>query len=307
LSFGYGLYQLITCMAAGATLVLEKNFVFPARALEIMVRERVTGFPGVPTMFALLLGLTDLARHDLHALRYVTNAGAALPVSHLQALHAALPHVQIFSMYGQTECQRVCYLPPEEVERRPGSVGIAIPGTEVYIVDESGARVPPGTVGELVVRGSHVMRGYWEKPKETAERFRPGSLPGETVLYTNDLFRMDEDGFLYFVSRKDDIIKTRGEKVSPKEVENALFAMDGVREVAVVGVPDETLGEAVKAFVVPQDGVLLTEREIRAYCAQHLEDFMVPTYVVFLSGLPKMSSGKIDRQELRACAALPAR
>jgi acyl-CoA synthetase (AMP-forming)/AMP-acid ligase II len=305
LAFDYGLYQLIMAMRVGATLVLEKNFVFPYKAIEIMVRERVTGFPGVPTMFSLLLGLKDLANYDLSALRYVTNTAAALPVSHILALRAAFPQATLFSMYGLTECKRVCYLPPQELDQRPGSVGIAIPGTEVYIVDENGTRVPPGTIGELVVRGSHVMRGYWEKPTETAERYKPGPLPGETVLYTGDLFRMDEDGFLYFISRKDDIIKSRGEKVSPKEIENTLYAMEGVREVAVVGVPDATLGEAIKVFVAPQEGVVLTERDVRAYCARHLEDFMMPKYVEIWPALPKGGTGKIDKKELRACVASP--
>jgi long-chain acyl-CoA synthetase len=306
LAFDYGLYQLIMSVRVGATLVLEKNFVFPSRALEIMVRERVTGFPGVPTMFTLLLGRKDLASYDLRALRYITNTAAALPVSHILALRAAFPQATLFSMYGLTECKRVSYLPPQELDRRPGSVGVAIPGTEVYIVDENGTRVPPGTLGELVVRGSHVMRGYWEKPTETAQRFRPGPLPGETVLYTGDLFRMDEEGFLYFISRKDDIIKSRGEKVSPKEIENTLYAMAGVHEVAVVGVPDETLGEAIKVFVVPQEDAVLTERDVRAHCARHLEDVMMPKYIEFVTALPKSGTGKIDKKELRACVASPA-
>ncbi len=307
LAFGYGLYQLITCMQLGSALALERNFAFPYRAVEIMARERVTGFPGVPTMFALLLGLKDLAGYDLSHLRYITNAGAALPLRHLAGLRAALPHVKIYCMYGQTECQRVSYLPPEDVDRKAGSVGIAIPGTEVYIIDENGAKVGPGVTGELVVRGSHVMRGYWEKPGETAETFRPGPIPGETVLYTGDLFRMDEDGYLYFVSRRDDIIKTRGEKVAPKEMEDALYGMPGMREVAVIGVPDDTLGEAIKVFAVPEEGVTLSEREVRAFCARHFEDFMMPKYIEFLAALPKSGSGKIDKKELRACAVSPGR
>lgn len=306
LAFDYGLYQLIMAMRVGATLVLEKNFVFPYKAIEIMIRERVTGFPGVPTMFALLLGLKDLASFDLSALRYISNTAAALPVSHIQELRAAFPQVTLFSMYGLTECKRVSYLPPAELDRRPGSVGIAIPGTEVYIVDDNGEKAPPGVIGELVVRGSHVMRGYWEKPEETAKRYKPGPIPGELVLYTGDLFRKD-DGFLYFLGRKDDIIKSRGEKVSPKEIENVLYAMEGVYEVAVVGVLDAMLGEAIKIFVAPREGVTLTERAIRAYCTRHLEDFMMPKYIEIWPELPKGGTGKIDKKELQACAASPAR
>lgn len=307
LAFDYGLYQLIMSMRVGATLVLEKNFVFPYKAIEIMIRERVTGLPGVPTMFALLLGLKDLATYDLSALRYISNTAAALPVSHILKLRDAFPQVTLFSMYGLTECKRVSYLPPAELDRRPGSVGIAIPGTEVYIVDDDGNKTPPGVIGELVVRGSHVMRGYWEKPEETAKRFKPGAIPGEMVLYTGDLFRVDEEGFLYFISRKDDIIKSRGEKVSPKEIENTLYTLESVLEVAVVGVPDDVLGEAIKVFVAPKEGAVLTERDVRAHCSRHLEDFMMPKYVEIWSELPKGGTGKIDKKELKACAVSPAR
>ncbi|GAC1445114.1 MAG: class I adenylate-forming enzyme family protein [Chloroflexota bacterium] len=301
LAFDYGLYQLIMAMRVGATLVLEKNFVFPHRALEIVIRERVTGFPGVPTMFSTLLDLKDLQSYDLKSLRYISNTAAALPVSHIVGLRAAFPRVTLFSMYGLTECKRVSYLPPEELDRRSGSVGIAIPGTEVYIIDHEGNRVGPGVVGELIVRGSHVMRGYWEKPDETAKRYKPGSIPGEVVLHTGDLFRTDDEGFLYFVGRQDDIIKSRGEKVSPKEIENALYGMEGVLEVAVIGIPDEKLGEAIQIFVAPKAGAPITERDIRAYCARHLEDFMAPKYVEIWPSLPKGGSGKIEKKELRAC------
>ncbi len=298
LSFDYGLYQLLMTFKFGGTLVLEKSFAYPAAVLRLMEKERVTGFPGVPTMFAILLQM-DLSRYDLSSLRYITNTAAALPPSHIRQLRQKFPWAALYSMYGLTECKRVSYLPPEELDRRPDSVGIAIPNTEVWIVDENGHRVGPGVVGELVVRGSHVMRGYWEKPEATAERYRPGPIPGEQVLYTGDLFKMDEEGFLYFVARKDDIIKSRGEKVSPKEVENVLYSLDGVVEAAVIGVPDDILGEAIKAFVVRRDGNTLTERDVLRHCSRHLEDFMVPKYIEFRSELPKTPSGKIKKTDLR--------
>ena len=303
LAFTYGLYQLITGVLVGATLVLEKNFVFPSRALEVMCRERATAFPGVPTMFALVLGLASLPEYDLGSLRYLTNAAAPLPVRHVAGLRAAFPQARIFAMYGQTETKRTSYLPPEELDRRAGSVGLAIPGTEAYVADERGRPVPPEVVGELVVRGPHLMRGYWGQPEETARRLRPGPNPGEQVLHTGDLFRMDADGFLYFVSREDDIIKSRGEKVSPTEIEHALFGLAGVRDVAAVGVPDPLLGEAVKVFVVRDEGATLTERDIRAHCARHLEDFMVPKHVEFRAAVPRNENGKTLRAELRTCVA----
>lgn len=303
LAFTYGLYQLIAAVLVGATLILERNFAFPAAALATMARERVTGFPGVPTIFALLLGSGDLARYDLGALRYLTNAAAPLPAGPLAALRAAFPQARFFSMYGQTECKRACYLPPEELDRRPGSVGRPLPGTEAAILDEAGWPVPPGGVGELVLRGPHLMRGYLGDPEATARRLRPGPWPGEPALHTGDLFRMDADGYLYFVGRQDDLIKCRGEKVSPHEIERAILALPGVGDVAVVGVPDPILGEAIRVVVVAADGATPTERDIRAHCARHLDDAMQPKYVEFRASLPKSENGKTLRKDLRVCAA----
>jgi acyl-CoA synthetase (AMP-forming)/AMP-acid ligase II len=272
--------------------------------LELMRREGVTGLPGVPTVFSLLLGLKELQRHAPPTLRYITNTAAALPVSHILELRDAFPQAKLFSMYGLTECKRVAYLPPEELDRRPGSVGKAIPNTEVFIVDERDQRVGPGVVGELVVRGAHVMQGYWEAPQQTAQRYRsmlmPNGLPAPTLLYTGDLFRTDDEGFLYFVGRKDDIIKSRGEKVAPKEIEHVLYAFPGVQDAAAVGVPDAVLGQAIKVFVAPRPGVSLDKRALRDHCKRNLEDFMVPSFFEICSYLPKGGTGKIDKQALLA-------
>src|SRR5690606_3660393 len=176
------------------------------------------------------------------------------------------------------------------------SVGIAIPNTELWIVDENGRRVGPGEVGQLVIRGATVMKGYWEKPEATAEKLRPGPLPGERVLYTGDLCRLDEDGYLYFVGRMDDIIKSRGEKVAPKEVEAVILELEGVVEAAVVGVDDPVLGQAVKAFVVRARGANLTEADVQRACQARLESFMVPKYVAFVPSLPRTTNGKINKR-----------
>lgn len=298
LSFDYGLYQLLMVMRFGGTLVLERGFTYPAQVLKRIEQERVTGFPGVPTIFSVLLTM-DLGNFDLSSLRYVTNTAAALPSSHIQHIREKFPHVRLYSMYGLTETKRTLYLPPEELDRRPDSVGIAIPGTEVWVEDEDGRRCPPGQIGELVVRGRHVMRGYWCAPQASAERFRPGPIPGERLCYTGDLFRMDDEGFLYFVARKDDIIKSRGEKVSPKEVENAVYRLDGVREAAVIGIPDPVLGQAIKVFVVASEDSQLTENDVIRHCKANLEDFLVPKVVELVSELPKTSSGKIKKSDLR--------
>jgi acyl-CoA synthetase (AMP-forming)/AMP-acid ligase II len=201
-------------------------------------------------------------------------------------------------MYGQTECARISYLPPEDIDRKPGSIGIPIPNTEFWVVDEGGERAAPQHVGELVVRGAHVMRGYWERPELTAAKLREGPIPGERVLYTGDLCRMDEEGYLYFVSRMDDIIKSRGEKVSPKEIENVLYALEGISMAAVVGVPDPVLGQAVKAIVTCKEGFKLTVQDVQRHCASHLEDLMVPKIIEFRDEMPRTPAGKIDKRRL---------
>lgn len=306
LSFDYGLYQLLMAFKMGGTLILEQSFIYPYAILETLIRERVTGFPIVPTICSILLQM-DLANYSFPQLRYVTNTAAALPVEHIRKLREAFPHVALYSMYGLTECKRVSYLPPDQLDTRPGSVGRGMPNEEVYIVGEYGNRAGPGTVGELVVRGSNVMKGYWELPEETDRVLRPGPFPNEKVLHTGDLFRADEEGYLYFVGRKDDIIKTRGEKVSPREVENVLYSHPSVAEAAVIGVPDNVLGNSILAFVSLKQGVTTTEAELLGFCADRLEDFMIPKSVQFFSVLPKSANGKIDKRELvMAKAAAPA-
>jgi long-chain acyl-CoA synthetase len=298
LAFNYGLYQVLMAIRIGATVLLETSFAFPLATLKMMAEERATVFPAVPTIYAALLNVKTLDQFDLRALRVMTNAAAALPEEHIRRLRATFPHVALFSMYGLTECKRVTFLPPEQLDIRPSSVGRGMPNQEVWLVDDAGNRLPNGATGELVIRGSHVMQGYWEKPAETAKRLRPGPRAGEMVLYSGDLFRTDLEGWLYFVARRDDIIKSRGEKVSPREVENALYSLYGVLEAAVIGVDDEALGQAVKAFIVPRDGHALTEREVIRHCLARLENFMAPKYVQFVAELPKTDTGKIKKSAL---------
>ncbi len=295
LAFDYGLYQMIMAVRQGARIVLERSFAFPAQILNLMVSEGVTVFPGVPTIFSIMAELRSLKDYDLSRIRFVTNTAAALPVKHILMLRDLFPDARIYSMYGLTECKRCTYLPPEEIDRRPTSVGIAIPNTELWIVDEDGNKVAPGVTGQLVIRGATVMKGYWEKAEATARKLKPGPLPGEQVLHTGDYCRLDDDGFLYFVGRMDDVIKSRGEKVAPKEVENVLMNIKGVREAAVIGVPDEILGQAVKAFVVAESGVQLTEKQLQKECQSKLENFMVPKHIVLVPELPKTDTGKIRK------------
>ncbi len=295
LAFNYGLYQLLVTMRTGATLILEKSFAFPQAVFETMRAERVTGFALVPTIAALILGLRDLEPGFVPDLRYITNAAAALPPAHIDRLATLFPTTKIYSMYGQTECARGTYLPPERLADKTGSVGIAIPGTRAWVADEQGHKLRPGTIGELMISGPHVMQGYWENPEATARAIRPGAVPGENTLATGDLFYADTEGFLYFVGRKDDIIKTRGEKVAPKEIEAVILSHPSVAEAIVVGRDDPILGQAICALVVKADPAL-TEQDIIRHCARRLEDYMVPQSIVFRKTLPTTESGKLNRR-----------
>jgi amino acid adenylation domain-containing protein len=299
LAFDYGLYQMIMAFRMGARLVLERSFTFPGQVLSLMAKEKVTGFPGVPTIFATIAGLKSMSQYDLSAIKYVTNTAAALPVKHITMLRELFPKARIYSMYGLTVCKRCTYLPPKDIDRKPESVGIAIPNTELWLVDEDGNKLGPNQVGQLVIRGATVMKGYWEKPEATARKIKPGPLPGETVLWTGDYCRLDEEGYLYFVARMDDVIKSRGEKVAPKEVENALMNIAGVREAAVIGVPDDLLGQAVKAFVVLDPGVTISEKDLQKESQKRLENFMVPKIIEIVPDLPKTTTGKIKKTDLR--------
>ncbi|MFT3841842.1 MAG: class I adenylate-forming enzyme family protein [Myxococcaceae bacterium] len=290
LAFNYGLYQTILTARVGAKLVLERSFAFPVKTLERIAKEKATGFPGVPTMYAMMAPLS-LPGFDFSAVRFLTNTAAALTPKHVAALERLFPNAKIHSMYGLTETKRLTALPPKDLHRKPDSVGLPVKGTELWLIDEHGQRLEgkPGQVGELVARGPNVMKGYWEKPEANAK-----ALQGDTFR-TGDLFRFDDESYLYFVSRKDDVIKSRGEKVAPVEVENALTELPGIKEAAVIGVPDEVLGQAVKAFVVLEEGAALTEREIQKRLSARLELFMVPKIVAFVPALPKTPTGKISK------------
>lgn len=298
LSFGYGLCQIAAGAKVGYTVLLEESFAFPFDVLRRMAQHRVTGLPGVPTMYAAMIQVLPSPEIDLSSLRYLTNAAARLSPAHIRQLAKLFPQARIFSMYGQTECLRTCYLDPARILDKIESVGKAMPNCEAYVVDEQGRRVGPGTTGELVVRGANVMRGYWGKPEETGQRLRDGDIPGEKVLYSGDLFRTDEEGLLYFVARKDDVFKCKGEKISPREIEDALYELDSVAEAAVVGVEDPIDGQAIKAFIVPRNGSAPTEQLIRRHCRARLEGYMVPKFVEIVASLPKTDSGKIRRRSL---------
>ena len=299
LSFDYGLYQILMSTKFGGTVILEKAFVYPYQAVNKIIEEKVTGFPIVPAMAALLLQLNDIEKIDFSHMRYLSNTGQALAPAHISGLQSVFKKADIYSMYGLTECKRVSFLPPSELKKRPLSVGKAIPNTEVWLVDEQGNRIiEPWKTGELVIRGAHVMKGYWNKPEETAAVLKPGIYPDEKVLLSRDFFKMDEEGFLYFVARKDDVIKSGGERISPREIEDVLYEMEDVLEAAVIGVPDQILGNAIKAFVVVKEGCSKSVDDILDFCSKKLEHSRVPKFVEIRDSLPKSSSGKIKKTDL---------
>ncbi len=299
LSFDYGLYQVIMAFMFGGTVVLENSFVYLHRLLERVAQEKVTGFPIVPTIVAMMLTLEDLEKYDLSRLRYLTNTGAALPVAHIRKLRRIMPHVSLISMFGLTECKRVGYLPPHQLDHRPTSVGKAMPNCQVLVVDEQDMPVKPGQAGQLLVRGSNVMQGYWKDAALTDKTFQTGRYPADRTLYTGDTFTIDDEGFLYFQGRNDDMIKSRGERISAKEVENILHTMEGIHEAAVVGLPDELLGQAIKAYIVPtKKGDLLLEH-VLAYCSAHMENYMIPKQIEIVDALPRTTNGKINKKLLK--------
>ena len=304
-SFDAGLNQLTTSFQQGGTLVLI-NFVFAREIVQMLGKERVTGLAGVPTLWTLLSQPNSgLEKASLPHLRYITNTGGAMPQPVLAILRKVLPATNIVLMYGLTEAFRSTYLPPQELDRRPTSMGKAIPNTEILVVDEHGKLCKPGEVGELVHRGPTVSMGYWGQPELTAKALRPHpTLPlelggEEKVCYSGDLVKMDEDGFLYFVGRRDTMIKSSGFRISPTEVEEALFSFGKLRGVAVIGVPDPVLGQSIKAFAVVKEGIEVEPEALVAHCSERLPRFMVPKCVELVPELPKTTSGKVDYPALR--------
>jgi long-chain acyl-CoA synthetase len=299
LAFDYGLYQLIMAITIGGTLIVEQSFIFTASIYKNIEKYKPTVFPGVPTIYAMMIASNKENGLSFDCIEKVTNTAAALPDEFIPDLQKIFPNALIFKMYGLTECKRVCYLEPELIDIKPGSVGKAIPGTEIFLLSPEGHPVPAGELGILHIRGPHVMLGYWNKEELSREMLKPGKLPGEKVLCSNDWFKMDKDGFFYFQGRNDDIIKTRGEKVSPVEIENIIYKLNVVKEVAVMGFPDVIMGESIVVFITTHDSIQLSEKEIQRECMAHLEPFMIPQKVIFLDEMPKSSNGKIDKKELK--------
>jgi long-chain acyl-CoA synthetase len=292
----YGASLLHTHLSVGGELVIENRFMYPETVLQRLIETGCTGFAGVPSHFQILLRNSSLRTKRFPDLRYVQQAGGYLAPSFIIELKAALPQTQVFIMYGQTEATaRLSFLPPQNLEAKLGSIGKGIPGVRLRVLNEGGAVVRPGEVGEIVAEGANITRGYWQAPRETEEVFRNGAL------YTGDLARVDEDGFIFIVDRAKDFLKCRGEKVSCRQIEEVLLEFDALVEAAVIGIPDDVLGEAVKAFVVPRnrDADRLSE-SLSAFCKTRLPPHHLPKEIVVLPSLPKSGAGKVMKSALRA-------
>lgn len=296
-SFDYGLNQLLTSVEQGARIVLL-TFQFGADIVKAIVAHGITGLAGVPTIWAILTRATpSLAKTPLPTLRYITNSGGAVPSETVSRLRILLPETRIFLMYGLTEAFRSTYLPPEEIDRRPTSIGKAIPECEMLVVTADGRRARPGEPGILVHRGPTVSLGYWNRPDATAEvlrphPFRPATEGGETVCFSGDLVTEDEEGFLYFVARNDAMIKSSGHRISPTEVEECLMAMGHFQQVAVIGLPDPFAGQKVHAVAVAIRDVDVAA--VMQAAADLLPPYMVPRALELVERLPVTPNGKVD-------------
>lgn len=299
LAFDYGLYQLLMAITIGGTLIVEQNFIFLASIFENIEKYKPTVFPGVPTIYAMMIEANKKNKISFDCIEKITSTAADLPAEFMPDLQKIFPNALIYKMYGLTECKRVCYLEPELINSKPASVGKAIPGTEVFLLSPDGDPVPVGEPGILHIRGPHVMLGYWKNDELSEAMLKPGKLPGERILCSNDWFKKDDDGDLYFLGRNDDIIKTRGEKVSPIEVENIIYSIEGVKEVVVFGIPDKVMGESIVAYVTTNGTAEVNEKIIQRKCMSQLEPFMVPSKIFLIAEMPKSTNGKIDKKELK--------
>jgi len=281
--------------------VLDSRFMYPETILQRMIEAECTGFAGVPSHFQILLRNSSLKRKQFPHLRYVQQAGGHLAPFFIRELQKALPTTQVFIMYGQTEATaRLSYLDPNALDSKLGSIGKGIPGVTLRVLDESGQEVQTGQVGEIVAEGENVALGYWHVLQGSATSFRDGKL------YTGDMATVDQDGFIYVVERAKDFVKCGGRRVSCRQIEDQLLECDELLEAAVVGVPDEVLGEAVKVFVVPrrsnENGL---KESLHLFCKKRMSPQLVPKEIIFLQRLPKNSAGKVLKQNLKVMNGLP--
>lgn len=295
LAFDYGLYQIFLAAQSCAKLYIGDPDQVGPRLPQVMKGAGVSVLPGVPSVYAALIALGRRRPLDLPRLRAITNTGERLPLSYIEEFQSMFSGLEVFVMYGLTECKRVSIMTPAELETHPDSVGRPLAGTEVYSVDENGNRLPPHEVGELVVRGRHVAHGYWRAPAETEKRFRKRAPESAVELFTGDSGSVDEEGFLYFSARSDDLLKHRGNRISPVEIENEACTLDGIVEASLLKRErDDTLHLFVTASLDLEEDAILRQ------LSETLEPAKVPEFVVVLESMPKSLNGKIDRKDLAA-------
>ncbi len=300
--FDYGLNQLMTAFLNSAQLVLF-DYLFPKDILKIVDKYQITGLAAVATTWIQLLQVPW--ENSMASLRYVTNSGGAVPVEYVRKLLLRIPAAEVYLMYGLTEAFRSTYLEPSMVDQRPSSIGKAVPGEQVMVLGENDKPVKPGETGELVHRGVLVARGYWGEPELTAERFRknPLQLPGvpidETVVYSGDFVRMDAEGYLYFEGRKDEMIKSAGNRISPTEIEEVLYNAGFISEAVAMGIPHEIYGQVVLVVLSVQPHENKSEKDILLYCRNNMPQYMVPHEIKIWDKLPKNSNGKLDRAAIK--------
>ncbi|MCU7845671.1 MAG: acyl--CoA ligase [Candidatus Thiodiazotropha sp. (ex Monitilora ramsayi)] len=292
--YSYGNSIMHIHIAVGAKLVLENNLLYPHKVLDLIESESVTGFSGVPSTFSLILGRVDLTQYSFPSLRYVTQAGGPMPPALVDRLIDAMPEIDLFVMYGQTEATaRLTYLPPGDLSNKRGSIGYAIPSVTIRIVNKLGKNVAVGETGEIIARGPNIMQCYWKDPEKTHQVIKNG------WLHTGDLAHYDSDGYIYIDGRSSDMIKSGGNRISPKEIEEVIQELEGVQEVAVVGIPNEVLGETIKAYIVPKVKSDLKKMAVQRHCKENLAVYKIPKTVEFITELPKTASGKIQRFALQ--------
>jgi acyl-CoA ligase (AMP-forming) (exosortase A-associated) len=298
-SFDYGLNQLLTTVGQSATLVLHRS-PLAGDICRSLTKHEITGLAGVPPLWIQLVqNRSPFSNMSFPQLRYVTNSGGAMPVDVVKALRRVLPNTKIYLMYGLTEAFRSTYLPPEEVDRRPDSIGKSIPECDILILSEGGGLCGPNEIGELVHCGPTVALGYWQDPEATAAKFRPNPFAPELlerVVYSGDLVKKDEEGFFYFVGRRDEMIKSLGYRISPTEVEEVIFESGLVAEVVVKGTPDPVAGQALVVHCIPAIPNTFSVQQLLAYCKKEMPSYMMPKSVAVHTMLPRTPSGKIDRK-----------
>ena len=301
-SFDYGLNQLIASILQGASCILL-DYLFARDVVKALAKYHITGLAAVPSLWTQLAQI-EWPKQANENLRFMTNSGGKLPKTMLDAILTKSPKSEFYLMYGLTEAFRSTYLPPDKIKSHPNSIGKAIPNAEIIVVKDDGSLCKPNEIGELVHKGSLVAQGYWNDPKKTAERFKPApnqlnQLPfQEIAVWSGDQVKMDEEGYLYFIGRKDEMLKTSGYRVSPTEIEQVIYSSKMVKEAAAIGLPDDTLGQVIFAIISLKNDYEFDLSKLIQHCHSQLANYMVPAKIIVIPDLPKTPNGKIDKNKL---------